>query len=736
MSSASDLRSQRAAALQEKKRRLEDLKARRNNRATSEKASSSSSSLSAVSASKTGNLDDYIDGLLNSAPPGGAATATTTDTTSGIVSATDKVAAASTTSAGETVGEDSNQKPAEATTTAPAPTPTPAATPTEPPPPPKVKEVVTFAISTQTDTNDFPEEEESKEDTEKDTTLQTDTTNETKQDTETENEETTSGETESIQAKHLSQDQVNDLMNSRQFSTFFTSASKKVERLLGAPILSELLLVDDAKYYNDQDTQQESKDDGTSQHPLLSAQVSFSFPKWTAGREISSIDFSTHHKGELMLASYLMPSTSSSSSTTTTTTHTPGSTAVKSIKPKSTPASTLIPRSKSEMTNADGLAIVWNLTMPSRPEHIFTCGSPVLQAKFHPTEPTLVIGACYSGQLVIWDVRNGRLPVQRSNLNTTLVNDVSGGSSGSKGLGHVHPVVGMEILENGSGLVTAASDGQVNFWSTANLRDPVETFIAPGKNVSSLAIAPESNSLVLGDESGVMSGVISSSSSSTSGGGGSGSANRSSSSTRRTIQSWNTNSDKMDSSCQHFGMVTGVSTKVFSTMSGSSSSSSSGVSVSKGFIRGAGGLVLSCGVDWTTKLWAPAFTDKPLLNMLSHSYDYMCDVQWSPVHPSIFATASSNGSLGLWNLATSLDEPMTGSDGIFVNSTSGGGGNTSTGSSSLNKIKWSQDGKRIAVATSDELHVLGMSEDVWKVKGDEEARMMNNFKGRGLLGDE
>ena len=88
--------------------------------------------------------------------------------------------------------------------------------------------------------------------------------------------------------------------------------------------------------------------------------------------------------------------------------------------------------------------------MPSRPEHVFTCGSPVLSAKFHPTEPTLVIGACYSGQLVIWDVRNGRLPVQRSNLNTTLVNDVSsGGSSGNKGLGHVHPVVGMEILENG-----------------------------------------------------------------------------------------------------------------------------------------------------------------------------------------------------------------------------------------------------------------------------------------------
>jgi dynein intermediate chain len=50
--------------------------------------------------------------------------------------------------------------------------------------------------------------------------------------------------------------------------------------------------------------------------------------------------------------------------------------------------------------------------------------------------------------------------------------------------------------------------------------------------------------------------------------------------------------------------------------------------LSKGFARGAHGLVLSCGVDWTTKLWAPAYADKPLLNLLSHSYDYMSDVQW------------------------------------------------------------------------------------------------------------
>ena len=77
-------------------------------------------------------------------------------------------------------------------------------------------------------------------------------------------------------------------------------------------------------------------------------------------------------------------------------------------------------------------------------------------------------------------------------------------------------------------------------------------------------------------------------------------------------------------SAHHFGMVTGLSTKTMPK----SGSDEDGVGLSRGFVRGAKGLALSCGIDWTTKLWAPAYSDKPLMNLLSHSYDYMCDVQW------------------------------------------------------------------------------------------------------------
>ena len=107
--------------------------------------------------------------------------------------------------------------------------------------------------------------------------------------------------------------------------------------------------------------------------------------------------------------------------------------AVRAVSPADTPSSSLIPQS-SEL-RSDGLALVWNLALPDRPEHIFCCGSPVLTMAFHPTEVPLVIGGCHSSQVVVWDVRAGRLPVQRS--------------VGPAGGGHAHPICSMEVVESG-----------------------------------------------------------------------------------------------------------------------------------------------------------------------------------------------------------------------------------------------------------------------------------------------
>lgn len=148
-------------------------------------------------------------------------------------------------------------------------------------------------------------------------------------------------------------------------------------------------------------------------------------------------------------------------------------------------------------------------------------------------------------------------------------------------------------------MVTGASDGRVNFWSLGNLRDPAES-VQIGDSVSCLGVAPESDTLVCGDEMGTLYAVQS---------------QQTGQRTKRQVR-------KLDPGAGegHFGMITALSTK--------SQKASARAGLSKGFLRGSGGVFLTAGVDWTVKLWAPAYTDKPLLSLVSHSYDYMSDVKW------------------------------------------------------------------------------------------------------------
>lgn len=675
---ADDARRKRAEALEEKKRRLEELKARRAARPSSAKAASGKPKPSrGGNNSAGGNLEEYIDGLLKSDPPA-VAPPPAAPTEPSVVKS-------------EAAPEPSiSSAPIAAADVAPSP-----AAPAVPP----EKKVETFTFGTQTEVDDFPPAppDEDDEDQKKDDDQAEEDQQKAKEEKEREPEP----------AKVLTAQEMEEAVSSPPFSNFLNAASKKVERLLGAPILADLLV--DADYTAEADEDGDVPRDRTSDG-FVTARHTFEHGRWTVNRNVTDLEWSPAHR-ELLLSCYHMPQSGSGGGL--------GSAAVRAVNPGDTPSASLAPRSGE--LQSDGLALVWSLAMPNRPEHIFTCGSPVLSGRFHPTEAHLVVGGCGSGQLVVWDVRAGRLPVQRSSL---AIGGGGGKAGGGLG-GHAHPICAMEIVEGGSGLVTAGTDGKLNFWSLANLRDPAESLLVGG-NVSSLAVAPEGNAIVVGDESGALHTVLATSgaSATVSNSGTGGSGGRPSSS-RRAVRKLDVG-DNDGAGGGHFGMVTAVSTKVPSPKAASGGGSRA---MSRGFLRGSAGMVLTSGVDWTTKLWAPAYTDKPILSFLSHSYDYMCDVQWSPIHPSVFATASSNGSLGLWNLASSLDEPISGSDGIVVEA-------SSALTSGLNKIRWSSDGRRIVAASADKLHVLGMSEDVSRPKGDEDARMMSNLTSRGFLAEE
>jgi len=657
---ADEARQERQKALADKKKRLEELKARRQQRGNQQV---SAADVSKAKVAAAANLDEYIVGLLQVPATSAPAADATANATVGAPAPAAAVDAAA-------KGSEAADTQAVAVATAPA-------VPAMAPVPAPVPKAETFEMGTQTADDELQaalgsDDEDEQPELTKDTGYDPNVV-------ESSNRNYNDEDEVQEEAKVLTPEEVERELGSETFSSFLNSAAKKVERVLGSAVLADLLVDYDGETNGTKRIATKSSDGSK----FLSSRQIYECPKWTATRDVTDMDWSPLHR-ELMLCGYHMQSSASTLGQPV------GSAAVKNLSPDDTPSDSLAPR-HGELAS-DGLALVWNLAMPGRPEHIFTCGSPVTATRFHPTESPLIIGGCQSGQVVVWDVRAGRMPVQKSSLTTTA-------SGNSKG--HTHPISSMETVEGGSGLVTGATDGRVNFWSLSNLRDPVES-LQVGESVSCLAVAPESETLVCADEMGTLYTV--SSSQSTLGGG-----QRS----RRQVRKIEAGADEI-----HFGMISAVSTKTLKA--------SARAGLTKGFLRGSGGLFLSSGVDWTVKLWAPAYTDKPLLSLVSHSYDYMSDVQWNPSHPSLMATASSNGTIGLWNFSLSLEEPVTGSDGIVVEPDGGSG-------RGLNKLKWSSDGRRMLVASGDRVHALVLSEDVVRQKGDEDSRMMNHLTSRGLL---
>ena len=390
----------RKKALDEKKRRLEELKARRAQRGT-QIVSETEQVKARIEASS--NLDDYIDGLLSSTKaPIEDAEATTNAVT----------VPASTRAASETQAPTSSQEGNVGVIAMPAPAPAPG-------PPAAKKE--TFEMGTQVTDDDFPPPSEYDEEL-----PQVEDLNEKAEDVVGEVTAAAAALQVDEEAKVLSAAEVEKELASDTFSSFLNQASKKVERVLGSAVLADLL----ADYDGETDGAERvaKVSDGSN---FISSRQIYECPKWTSTRDVTDMDWSPLHR-ELMLCSYHMPSSTSRLA------EPKGSTAVKVISPDDTRSDSLAPRSTELMS--DGLALVWNLAMPHRPEHLFTCGSPVTATRFHPTESSLIIGGCQSGQVVVWDVRAGRMPVQKSSLTTTA-------SGNSKG--HVHPICAMEIIEAG-----------------------------------------------------------------------------------------------------------------------------------------------------------------------------------------------------------------------------------------------------------------------------------------------
>jgi len=96
-------------------------------------------------------------------------------------------------------------------------------------------------------------------------------------------------------------------------------------------------------------------------------------------------------------------------------------------------------------------------------------------------------------------------------------------------------------------------------------------------------------------------------------------------------------------------------------------------------------LLLTSSLDWTIKLWYPKVRSDPLLT-LEASQEYVYDVQWSPIHPSVFASCDGDGYVDVWDLNRDNEAPVA---------------RKHTGQKALNCLRWSIDGKKIITGDSD-----------------------------------
>ena len=113
-------------------------------------------------------------------------------------------------------------------------------------------------------------------------------------------------------------------------------------------------------------------------------------------------------------------------------------------------------------------------------------------------------------------------------------------------------------------------------------------------------------------------------------------------------------------------------------------------------------LMLSASMDWTIKLWFPKNEESnaPIYTFES-GQEYVYDVQWSPVHPSVFASVDGDGYLDIWDINKDTESAVAHKK-AFENSVSANQAYKDYDDNRpLSCLRWSMDGRKIAIGDAD-----------------------------------
>jgi dynein intermediate chain len=310
----------------------------------------------------------------------------------------------------------------------------------------------------------------------------------------------------------------------------------------------------------------------------------------------------------------------------------------------------------------DGVCLVWNMKFKKKtPEYVFHCQSPVMSSCFAKFHPNLIVGGTYSGQLVLWDNRSHKkTPVQRSPLSASA---------------HTHPIYCIKVVgtQNAHNIITISTDGKLCSWSLDMLSQPQDTMeLSQQKQNRAVAVTccsfpqAEMNNFLIGSEEGAIYGA----------------------------SRHGSKAGISDVYEGHQAPVTGVHCHPGHGQ----------VDFSH--------LFLSSSVDWTVKLWSTK--ENKALHSFEDNNDYIFDVQWSPVHPALFATADLSGRIDLWNINNDTELPTA---STIVE-----------GNAALNKLVWTPAGNQI-VAGDDvgKVWLYDVGEQLSVPKGDDCTQLMHTL---------
>ncbi|XP_065184701.1 cytoplasmic dynein 1 intermediate chain 2-like [Sycon ciliatum] len=310
----------------------------------------------------------------------------------------------------------------------------------------------------------------------------------------------------------------------------------------------------------------------------------------------------------------------------------------------------------------DGVVLVWNSKFNAQtPEYIFHCQSAVMSTTFTRFNPHLILGGCYSGQIALWDIRsNKRTPVQRTPLSAHA---------------HTHPVYCLSIVgtQNAHNLISVSTDGKMCSWSLDMLSQPQDAQELQFKTAKSVAVTSlsfpqgEVNNFMVGSEDG-----------------------------------------SVYTGCRH-GSKAGIG-DIYEGHTGPVTSLSS--HTASGQVDFSN-LFLTSSFDWTVKLWSQKH--QQAIYSFETSSDYVFDVQWSPVHPAVFASVDGVGHLDLWNMNTDTEVPVLSEQVDAV--------------SALNRVRWSSTGQQVACGNADgTVYIYDVGEHFHQPRNDEWTRFKNTLQ--------